>query len=330
MGVKNWGKIIPWRWTSIDEIDPRIMAFDTPNYLSRRLSVIRPKRIDRVPMTHAHIFMSTVLSCLRNHILPVFVFDGPPERLKRRANHKLVMSAELLYKQWRDSTDLDALQPHLESFLSPAMRLYFAMFHIKDICSAAGLPVVAAPSEAEMAAAVLSQERKVGTVVSNDADALLFGATHVTRSIRLSKGEIERALLSDFTQKLELDLHQMRDLAVICGCDFHKQGVHGIGPHKGAIGLKRHGGLEPFLRALGRSPTDIQAYLKARDVFEEGGFINLGVQSLALQPPVVGRVERLLEEAMGSELAEKRATEILRLWKDFGRVQMTLEGWISQ
>jgi 5'-3' exonuclease len=328
VGVKNWGKIIPWRWTSIDELEPRVIAFDAPNYISRRLSVIPSQKIDRAPTSHVHILLATVLSCLRCHILPVFVFDGPPEQLKRMTNPQLIQTSEDLYQRWLAS-DEDYLRDRLESFASPAVRLYFALHHTKDICAAAGIPVVAAPSEAEMAAAVLCQEGKVGTVASNDADALLFGAGHVTRSIRLSKGQIERVLLSDFQARLELDLERMKDLAIVCGCDFHKRGVRGVGPRKGAIGLRRHGSLENLLRALGLPQAEIEEYLKARDVFDEPHFLTMRIDSMSLQPPVKGRVARLLEPALGGELAEHRASEFLRLWKGFGRVQMTLEGWIS-
>jgi 5'-3' exonuclease len=328
VGVKNWGNVIPWRWTSVEELEPRVIAFDTPNYISRRLSVIPSRKAHRVPMTHIHILLATVFSCLRSHVLPVFVFDGPPEHLKRKTNPQLRRTTEYLYRRWVAS-DEDYLRDHLGSFSSPAVRLYFAMHHIKDVCAACGIPIVSAPSEAEMAAAVLCREGKVGTVASNDADALLFGATHVTRSIRLSKGEIERALLSDFEARLDLDLEQMRDLAILCGCDFSKRGVRGVGPRKGAIGLRRHGNLENFLKARGLLQTEIEEYLKARGVFDEGHFFTMRIDSLALRPPVTGRVIHLLEPALGAELAKKRASELLGLWKGFGRVQMTLEGWIS-
>ena len=329
MGVKNWGKIIPWRWVAIDELKPRVLAFDSPNYLSRRLSVVSPHKIDRVPPTHTHLFLATVFSCLRSHILPVFVFDGPPEKLKRKTNPKLIQTAERLYKKWRDIPSISSSEIDISLFESPAVRLYFALCHIKDLCSASGIPLVLAPSEAEMSAAVLSREGRVGSVVSNDADALLFGASHVTRKVRLSKGEIERVLLTDFERRLELDLEQMRDLAIICGCDFHREGIRGMGPHKGTIALKRYGGLEALLRAHGTTPDAIEQYMKARDVFDEVHYVKLGIGSLALKPPVSGRVIELLGPALGQEAAEKRSMELLRLWKDFGRVQMTLEGWID-
>ncbi len=321
--------MIPWRWAKVEELEPRILAFDSPNYLSRRLSVVRQQRFDRVPLTHAHLFLATVLSCLRNHVLPVFVFDGPPEHLKRKANPSLIQNSERLYRRWRADSLAGSPDIDLSCFASPAVRLYFGLCHIKDLCSASGMPTVLAPSEAEMSAAVLSREGKVGSVVSNDADALLFGASHVTRSVRFSKGEIERVLMRDLQRRLELDLEQMRDLAIICGCDFHREGIRGMGPHKGAIALKRHGGLEPLLRAMGVTPSEIEKYMKARDVFDEGHYIKLGVENLVLKPPVSARVTELLQPALGQETAEKRSMELLRLWKDFGRVQMTLEGWIA-
>ncbi|MHA3964917.1 MAG: XPG/Rad2 family endonuclease, partial [Candidatus Thorarchaeota archaeon SMTZ1-45] len=251
MGVKNWRNIIPWRWVDLSELYVPKVAIDAPNYMTRRSSTIRSVASGRVPMTHIHLAFGTIRAALKQHILPIFIFDGPPETLKRKPNPQLIATAQLLYDRFLLQQDIhnskvaDALNE------TPAIRMYFATNHIKDLCRAIGVPTITAPSEAEMFGAVMCRDGLVGTLISNDADALLFGSPHVTKSLQFTKGIMECVTLSELERTLDLDLELLRDLAIVCGCDFHKKGVKGLGPRKGALELKRHGGLVYLLRAYG-------------------------------------------------------------------------------
>lgn len=328
MGVKNWSKMIPWRWVDITEIEPEAIAIDLPNYLARRTSVIRTLNLDRIPLMHVHIALSTIRACLRLQVLPIFVFDGPPEQLKRRPNPDIVSRSEALFKEFARSHNPESADLVEALNGSPALRSYFAANHIRELCGACGIPTLSSPSEAELAAAILCRKGKVGSVVSNDADALLFGSPHVTRSLRLSKGQIERARLVDLEESLGLNLDQLRDLAIICGCDFHKSGVRGLGPRKGAVELKRHGDLLSVLRAQGLSQEEIREFIVAREVFDEGEYLRIREADLTLKPPLMGGLLEILTPVVGDVRAERIAMELIRLWKDFGKVQTTLEQWI--
>ncbi|MCJ7817368.1 MAG: hypothetical protein MUP60_00825, partial [Candidatus Thorarchaeota archaeon] len=237
MGVKNWGDIVPYSWESSSEISPGTIAIDVPNYLSRRISVIKPDggQDGRLPLTHVGFFISLVKITLSNHVLPVFVYDGPPETRKRKPNPELIQKASKLYKIFQQEGDPYNEDIATQLWKSPALRMYFAADHLRDLGRIVGIPVLTSPSEAEMFAAVLCRDGAVNTVVSNDADALLFGSPHVTKQMQLSAGKILRATLSDFENSLQLDLELLRDLAIVCGCDFHKEGVKGIGPRRGSL-----------------------------------------------------------------------------------------------
>ena len=327
MGVKNWSNVIPWRWAETSELAPEAIAFDLPNYLARRTSVVRTLSPDRISLIHIHIAFSTIRACLRLQVLPVFVFDGPPEHLKRRPNPDLISRADSLYKDYSEMHDPEDARIVEQLNENRALRSYFALNHVRDLCSLSGVPVIMSPSEAELAAAILCRENKVGTVASNDADALLFGSPHVTRSLRLSKGQIERARLDELRGSLGLTLDQLRDLAIICGCDFH-QGLRGLGPRKGAIQLKRHGDLLSVLKAQGLTPDERKEIMDARDVFDEGEYIDMKGTNLALKPPLTDGFVKLMQPVVGDVRAGQMIAELVRLWKDFGKVQTTLEQWI--
>ncbi|MHA2200138.1 MAG: hypothetical protein ACXABN_09685 [Candidatus Thorarchaeota archaeon] len=330
MGVKGWGDdIVPWTWVNMDEITPGAIAIDVPNYLTRRLSVIRGKTPPdgRIPLAHVGTFFSLVKATLSNHILPVFVFDGPPETRKRDPNPELVKRATDLFKEF--SKEGDPFNEEISSVLwnSQALRMYFAAEHLKALGSVVGVPCVTAPTEAEMLGAAMCRDSLVETVVSNDVDTLLFGSPHVTKQLQLSNGRILRARLEDMESNIGLDLEQLRDLAVLCGCDFHKEGVKGIGPRKGVLLLQRHGGLVGVLKAKGFSHSQREEFVRAREIFDEPNYLTTENNTLTLNPPIVPKLTRLLTPVMVEAAAENMVQKVIRLWKSFGNRQSTLDQW---
>jgi flap endonuclease-1 len=313
----------------MDEITPGAIAIDVPNYLTRRLSVIRGKTPPdgRIPLAHVGTFFSLVKATLSNHILPVFVFDGPPETRKRDPNPELVKRATDLFKEF--SKEGDPFNEEISSVLwnSQALRMYFAAEHLKALGSVVGVPCVTAPTEAEMLGAAMCRDNLVETVVSNDVDTLLFGSPHVTKQLQSSNGRILRARLEDMESNIGLDLEQLRDLAVLCGCDFHKEGVKGIGPRKGVLLLQRHGGLVEVLKAKGFSHSQREEFVRAREIFDEPNYLSTENNTLTLNPPIVPKLTRLLTPVMAEAAAEYMVQKVIRLWKSFGNRQSTLEQW---
>jgi len=330
MGVKNWN-FTPWRWAPIDDIEYPVIAIDAPNYITRRLQAFEyGAKISSERISTSHLSLSTgiIRSCLSKRYLPVFIFDGPPETLKRRTNPELVRRASELYTRFSKSKNVHDYIIAEQLAASKALRWYFSVNHLKDLCTSLGVPSITAPSEAEMLAAVMCSEGMAGTVLSNDVDALLFGSPHVTRTIQFGKDLIERCRLDDIQQSVDLDLRHLRDLAILCGCDFHKQGVKGIGPRKGSVLLKRHGSLEKLLKVKGFSPSEIEEYVIAREVFEEPKFISLNGIQIKLNPPNVHHFLELLEPIVGRENAERQSRRMVLLWKNFNKEQTTLEQWV--
>lgn len=331
MGVKNWNDdIIPWKWTDSSEISPGAIAIDVPNYLTRRLAVIpqRHTQRGRLPLAHVGFFLSLVKSTLTAHILPIFVFDGPPEARKRNPNPSLVKSASDLLRRFQHEGDPFNEEIAAELWKSPALRMYFAAEHLRSLGNIVGVPTMTAPSEAEMYSAVLCREGIVETVVSNDADALLFGSPHVTKQLQLSSNRILRVTLKDLENHLSLDLELLRDLAIVSGCDFHKEGVKGIGPRRGSALLQKYGGLQGLLRTKGYSVSERREYTEAREVFDEASFISVKNLEPRFNPPIMPKLIKTLEIVMPSENASTIATKILSLWKNFGNHQSSLEQWL--
>ncbi|MFW9888374.1 MAG: hypothetical protein ACFFER_09340 [Candidatus Thorarchaeota archaeon] len=330
MGVTGWSNLVPWVWVKTNEVTPGNIAIDMPNYLTRRASVIPPSKRDggRIPLHHAGITLSLIRMCMKNALLPVLVYDGPPERLKRNPNPELILTAQSFYKQFKETRDPFDEEIAKSLKKSPSLRMYFAIEHTRELARVLGVPAISAPSEAEMFSAALCRDGLVNTVVSNDSDALLFGSPHVTKQLQLSRGLIQRAILADLECTTGLDIERLRDLAMICGCDFHKQGVKGIGPRKGIILLQRHGGLESLLKARGYGSIERREFMNGRVAFDEASYISTNGIVLDLNPPLVSKLMGLLTIFMVEERAEQIKLQFMRLWKQFGTHQETLEQWL--
>ncbi|MHA2021549.1 MAG: hypothetical protein ACW96N_07535, partial [Candidatus Thorarchaeota archaeon] len=157
MGVTGWNNLVPWTWVNVNEVTPGSIAIDMPNYLTRRVSVIPPSKRDngRIPLQHVGMTLSLARMCLKNKLLPVFVFDGPPERMKRSPNPDLILTAQSIYRQFtnsRDPFDEDAAKI---LWKSPSLRMYFGAEHVRELARALGVPIISAPSEAEMFSAAM-------------------------------------------------------------------------------------------------------------------------------------------------------------------------------
>jgi flap endonuclease-1 len=313
------------------EISPGTIAIDVPNYLTRRLSVIKsakPPPDGRIPLMHVGTFFSLIRATLSNHILPVFLYDGPPETRKREPNPELVKRAADLYRDF--TLDGDPYNEEISSALwkSKALRMYFASEHLKTLGSVVGVPSITAPSESEMLGAAMCRDGVVDTVVSNDVDTLLFGSPHVTKQLQTSNRRILRVKLSELESHIGLDIELLRDLAILWGCDFHKEGVKGIGPRKGRILLQRHGGLIEVLKSKGLTHSQREEYVRAREIFDEPTYLSTDTYRFGLNPPIVPKLVRILTPVMAEDAVESMVQKMVRLWKGFGNRQSTLEQWL--
>jgi 5'-3' exonuclease len=144
----------------------------------------------------------------------------------------------------------------------------------------------------------------------------------------LSKGRIHRATLVELESSTGLDLERLRDLAIVCGCDFHKKGVKGIGPRIGILLLQRHGSLEGLLKAKGYGRKEREELMDGREAFDEARYVSTDGISLSLNPPILSKLQRMLTMFMAEERAEEISHQFIGLWRKFGTHQETLEQWL--
>ena len=191
MGV-NLSKLIEKEEITIDYLQNKKVGIDSYNMLYQFLASIRGQ--DGLPLADSHgnitshiagLFYRTI-NLLEKGVKPVYVFDGIPSELK----------AKTLEKRREVRTDATkkasaALQEgkmeEAKKYGSRALKLTKDMVdEAKEFLTLLGIPIVQAPQEGEAQASVMVAKGQLDGVVSQDFDALLFGATHLYRNIGFS------------------------------------------------------------------------------------------------------------------------------------------------
>jgi flap endonuclease-1 len=298
------------------------LAFDAWNILYQFLSSIRGP--DGTPLTDREGRITSHLQGLLNRtgalveagVKPVFVFDGPPHRLKsetlaQRSARKEKAQAEHDAAKAVGDTETMRVKAQQTSRLTPPM-----VDTARELLEALGIPTLQAPGEGEAQASWMAQQGIVQGVVSQDYDAVLFGAPVLVRNLgvggrRKLPGKMvwvdappEEVPLGDslahaacpdtcpvrgteapVTGPVEhhgITREQLVDAALLVGTDFHP-GVKGIGAKKAIALIREAGSLDALLARLGTSPpkSAVERYIVEQ---REGLDVRDEVRRIFLEP----------------------------------------------
>ncbi len=187
-----------------------------------------------------------------NKIKFVFVFDGKTPDLKkderaRRDEQKL--KALNSFKEAESSQDIASMK----KYASRSTRITPEILsEAKALLTALGIPIVEAPSEGEAQAAHMVKNGDCDYVGSQDFDCLVYGAPKMVRNLSISqKRKKINALtyrvvspevfdLKKVLRDLDINITQLRTLAMIVGTDFNIGGIKGLGPKKGLKMVKNY------------------------------------------------------------------------------------------
>jgi len=238
MGV-NLSQLVEKEETTIENLQNKKLGIDSYNMLYQFLASIRGQ--DGLPLADSHgnitshitgLFYRTI-NLLEKGVKPVYVFDGIPSELKR----------ETLNKRREVRTDAEkkaseALQAgrmdDAKKYGSRALKLTKDMVdEAKEFLRLLGIPVIEAPEEGEAQASVMVSKGQLDGVVSQDFDALLFGATQLYRNIGFSgKRKVpgknffvdikpEHLDLEKILTQLKISRQKLIWLGILVGTDFN-------------------------------------------------------------------------------------------------------------
>lgn len=266
MGVSLRELVSPVR-LSLNELGGRAIAIDGYNALYQFLAIIRQPdgsllmdSQGRVTSHLSGVFYRTA-NLLEAGVKPAYVFDGKPPELKaveiqRRAEAKREAAKE--YKAALERGDMVTARKVAQATSKLTREM---VDQARQVLEAMGVPCIQAPSEGEAQAAFMNKKGDVWAAVSQDYDALLFGAPRLVRNLTISGRrklpgkpvyidlEPEVVRLEDVLKDLKIAREQLIDIGILLGTDFNPEGFRGIGPKKAYKIIQEYGTLKKALEA---------------------------------------------------------------------------------
>jgi flap endonuclease-1 len=239
---------------SFEDLRGKKLAIDAYNILYQFLSTIRQRDgallTDSNGKITSHLvgLFSRTINLMEKGLNLVFVFDGEVPELKteeRERRKSIKQEAQRKYEKAMKEEDIKGMKKYASrtSILTKDM-----VQEAKELITALGLPIVQAPSEGEAQASYMAKKGDVYAIVSQDADALLFGAPLLIRNLSITGKRKKTDSLTYTTIKPEIidlaenlnilgiDQDQLIALSILVGTDYNRGGIKGTGP-KNALKL---------------------------------------------------------------------------------------------
>ncbi len=257
MGCKI-GDLIISHPITIEELSGKKLAIDANNMLYQFLTTIRQP--DGAPLLDSHGRVTSHLQGLFARttrfislgLKPAFVFDGKHPELKKTEIEKRARAKKLAMEKYELAKSEQDTEGMAKYYGRTAILTKEMVEESKKLITALGCPVIQSPSEGEATAAYIVNKGLADTVVTQDADALLFGARKVVRNLSI-EGRRKKAKTLAFTKvvpelidleenlkNLGITQNQLIALGILVGTDFNPGGIHGIGPKKGLKLVKEY------------------------------------------------------------------------------------------
>ncbi|MFQ5887695.1 MAG: flap endonuclease-1 [Candidatus Hydrothermarchaeales archaeon] len=324
------------------ELAGKRVAIDAMNSLYQFLSIIRQPTGE--PLKDSSGRVTSHLSGLlyRNvnlmdfGILPVYVFDGKPPRLKDKVVVERTEIRTGAEKKWKEALAAGDLEK-ARSFAQQASRLSEEMIQdSKRLLEYMGIPTVQAPTEGEAQAAYMTAKGDVWATGSQDYDSLLFGAPRLVRNLTISgRRKIPRKNiyvdvapeifhLDKALEELQINREQLIELSMLIGTDYDPGGVEGVGPKKAYKLIKEFGNAKKAVEDKGLHPDfDID---EIKELFLNPDFTD--DYELKWEAPDADKAVQFLcdERDFSVERVEKAMQKLETKLKEVGS-QSSLDGW---
>ncbi|HZX19400.1 MAG TPA: flap endonuclease-1 [archaeon] len=266
------GDIVSRESISLDSLNGKTLGFDSYNVIYQFLSSIRGQ--DGTPLMDSHgnvtshltgLFYRTI-NLVERGVKPVFVFDGKPNELKKETIAKRIETRTTAIQKHEEALKQGDLED-AKKFGSRALKLEPKMVDdAKELVKLMGLPVVQAPSDGEAQIVSMVVDKKLDGCVSQDYDALLFGASILYRNIGVSGKrkipgknvyadvEPEKIVLENVLKENSISREKLIWIGILVGTDFNEK-FPKIGVKTALKLVQEHNSFEKIIEATEFTPN---------------------------------------------------------------------------
>ena len=253
---------------TLNDLVDRKIAIDAFNTIYQFLSTIRQP--DGTPLmdykgnvtSHLSGLFYRNLNLLERGILPVYVFDGKPPKLKAAEVERRKERREIAREKWELAKEEGRIEDARKAAQASSKLTTTMIEESKEVLAALGIPVIQAPSEGEALAAQMARKNLVWASASQDNDSLLYNCPRMIRNLTITgRRRVARSATykTVYPEIIDLDLNlrllnitreQLIDLAILVGTDYNAR-IRGIGPKTALKLILKHGSFEEVISAKG-------------------------------------------------------------------------------
>ncbi|KAI5179628.1 flap endonuclease-1 [Nematocida sp. AWRm80] len=247
------------------------VAIDASMILYQTLIAIRYGRdslLNPEGNTTAHLqgILYKSINLIEKGIVPLFVFDGEPPKLKENILQQRKERKQMAEQGLLTAATEELLVKHAKR----AVRV--TEYHTstsQELLSLLGIPFITAPEEAEAFCASLNKNNIVDAIISEDMDSLAFGGVKLLRNFMpsmMNKGPIKEYTLKTILQQMNLEQTEFIDLCILLGSDYCST-PKGIGPKRAYELISEYKTIDALIERNKIQPVEQWEYKEAQKIF---------------------------------------------------------------
>ena len=310
MGIKNLFKVLMDKTPnaieniSISQIKNKIVGIDTSIILYQYIIALKSTgkefvNSNNISTVHIMGILVKTLSYLKMNIIPVYVFDGKPSKLKLNLlndRNKVKQNAlnKLIELEKNSNYNNDDKIKLLKQTVSISHN---QMLEAAEIVELLGVPYIFASEEADSQLAYLSKNNLIDYVVSEDMDLLTFGSKNIIK--KFGKKNMCIIHLEKILKEENITQEQFIDICILLGCDYTET-INGIGYKKAWDIIKEYNNIDKLIlnnkkiiESKYKLPENFK-YNEAREYFSNPRHIKISKKELVLKIPQLDKLKKLL------------------------------------
>jgi flap endonuclease-1 len=244
-------------------------------------------------ISHILGLFNKTLYFLEIGIIPIYVFDGKPPKIKEkvlqlRKNNR----HKALYKLNDDINTKDKIKYLKRSVWVSQTQ----MNQCRELLKLMGIPYINAPEEADSQLSYLCKSNMVYAVLTEDMDILTFGSPIIIRNLISNKKQPIEIELQTILNKLNLAYTEFIDLCILFGCDYchHISNIKPKDIYKIYIKTKSLEKTLYELKQMGYYISDHYNYQLAKQYFINPEYNLINKKEIILHKPKINELFSLL------------------------------------
>jgi flap endonuclease-1 len=232
-------------------------------------------------VTHILGLFNKIIFLLKNDIIPVFIFDGKPSKLKNQTLHDRKKTKLMYVHKLKEVTnEIDRIK-YLKKTVYIGKK---ELNECRELLDMMGIPYINAPEEADSQCAYLAKEGFVDAVYSDDMDILTFGSPIIIKNLISLKNKPIELNLNSILEKLNLSYDEFIDFCILLGCDY-SNGISNINYNVIYEYYLRNRNIESTLKNLKEDNFNVPLLLNYKEIkkyYKEGPYIE--ITNLEIKP----------------------------------------------